>query len=150
MLMPSFSYKAVSESGKPVTGVLTAENYQVALRLLEEKALYPVRVNEGVEEFMEPYALDAADSARIDFRAPDKILVIAELASGEVTLQARVKERDGRPVLILEKLNDIPLYIVGGIVSGGVNRGVDKAWEDASVELTSIVVRESRLVYELR
>jgi hypothetical protein len=107
-------------------------------------------VNEGIEEFMEPYALDAANSARIDFRSPDKILVTVELASGEATLQGRVKERDGKPVLILEKLNDIPLYIVGGIVSGGVNRGVDKAWEDAPVELTSIVVRENLLTYKLR
>jgi hypothetical protein len=109
-----------------------------------------VEVNEGIEEFMEPYALDAADSARVDFRAPDKILLTVELASGEVTLQGRVKERDGKPVLILEKLNDIPLYIVGGIVSGGVNRGVDKAWEDSPVELTSLVVRENLLTYKLR
>jgi serine/threonine-protein kinase len=109
-----------------------------------------VEVNEGIEEFMEPYALDAADSARVDFRAPDKILVMVELASGEVTLQGRVKERDGKPVLILEKLNDIPLYIVGGIISGGVNRGVDKAWEDSPVELTAIVVRENLLTYKLR
>jgi serine/threonine-protein kinase len=108
-----------------------------------------VEVNEGIAEFIEPYALDAADSARIDFRTPDQILVTAELASGEVTLQARVRERDGRPVLILEKLNGIPLYVVGGIVSGGVNRGVDKAWEDAPFELTSVVVRESRLEYDL-
>jgi serine/threonine-protein kinase len=107
-------------------------------------------VNEGIEEFMEPYALDAADSARVDFRAPDKIAVTAKLASGEVTLEGRVKEQDGRPVVILEKLNDIPLYIVGGIVSGGMNRGVDKAWEDSPVELTSIVVRENLLTYKLR
>ena len=33
--MPSFSYKAVKDSGQQVTGVMTAENYQVALRLLE-------------------------------------------------------------------------------------------------------------------
>jgi hypothetical protein len=90
-----------------------------------------------------------ASNARVDFRTPDKIVVVVELASGEVTLQTRVKERDGKPVLILEKLNGIPLYIVGGIVSGGVNRGVDKAWEDAPVELKAIVVRESRLVYVL-
>jgi serine/threonine-protein kinase len=107
-------------------------------------------VNEGIEEFVEPYALEAADSAQIDFRTPDKILLTVELASGEVTLQGRVKERDGRPVLILEKLNNIPLYVVGGIVSGGVNRGVDKAWEDAPVKLRSIAVGERRLIYELR
>ncbi|MHC5110930.1 MAG: type II secretion system F family protein [Planctomycetota bacterium] len=47
--MPSFSYKAVNDSGAPVTGVLTAENYQVALRLLEEQALYPVKVQEGLQ-----------------------------------------------------------------------------------------------------
>ena len=46
--MPSFSYKAVSESGKTVAGVLTAENYQVALRMLDEQALYPINVAEGV------------------------------------------------------------------------------------------------------
>jgi len=48
-LMPSFSYKAVSNAGKQVAGVLTAENYQVALRMLDEQALYPIRVAEGVE-----------------------------------------------------------------------------------------------------
>ena len=45
--MPSFSYKAVNDSGAAVTGVLTAENYQVALRMLEEQALFPVNVSEG-------------------------------------------------------------------------------------------------------
>jgi len=47
--MPSFSYKAVNDSGTPVTGVLTAENYQVALRMLEEQALFPVKVSEGID-----------------------------------------------------------------------------------------------------
>ncbi|MFQ5463223.1 MAG: type II secretion system F family protein [Phycisphaerae bacterium] len=48
--MPSFSYKAVNDSGTPVTGVLTAENYQVALRMLEEQALFPVKVSEGISD----------------------------------------------------------------------------------------------------
>lgn len=48
--MPSYTYKAVSDAGQPVAGVLTAENYQVALRQLEEKALYPIKVSEGIQE----------------------------------------------------------------------------------------------------
>lgn len=48
--MPSFTYKAVNTTGQSVQGVLTAENYQVALRQLEEKALYPVKVTEGIEQ----------------------------------------------------------------------------------------------------
>lgn len=47
--MPSFSYKAVSNTGQPVNGVITAENYHVALRMLEEQSLFPVKVDEGVE-----------------------------------------------------------------------------------------------------
>lgn len=53
--MPSFSYKAVSRAGKPVAGVLTAENYQVALRMLDEQALYPVSVTEGIEQTRLPF-----------------------------------------------------------------------------------------------
>lgn len=48
--MPSFSYKAVNHAGTAVTGVLTAENYQVALRMLDEQALFPVKVTEGLEQ----------------------------------------------------------------------------------------------------
>lgn len=46
--MPSYTYRAISEAGQPVNGILTAENYQVALRQLEEQALFPVKVTEGI------------------------------------------------------------------------------------------------------
>lgn len=46
--MPSYSYRAVDRGGQSVSGILTAENYQVALRLLEERSLFPVKVEEGV------------------------------------------------------------------------------------------------------
>ncbi len=45
--MPNFTYQAVSSLGKQVSGNLTAENYLVALRMLDEQALYPVHVVEG-------------------------------------------------------------------------------------------------------
>ncbi len=47
--MPSYSYKAVNGAGATVSGVVTAENYQVALRMLDEQSLYPVKVDEGLE-----------------------------------------------------------------------------------------------------
>ncbi|UCG15105.1 MAG: type II secretion system F family protein [Phycisphaerales bacterium] len=45
--MPTFTYKAVNETGQQVTGVVTAENHQVALRLLDEQTLFPIQVEEG-------------------------------------------------------------------------------------------------------
>ena len=45
--MPTYSYRAIGQDGLAVVGSLTAENYQVALRLLDEQALVPVNVKEG-------------------------------------------------------------------------------------------------------
>lgn len=45
--MPSYSYQARTVDGQTVTGVLTAENQQAALRSLDERALFPVQVSEG-------------------------------------------------------------------------------------------------------
>ena len=55
--MPSYSYRAMSDSGRTVSGVLTAENYQVALRMLEEQALFPVKVSEGTKQFGSSFGL---------------------------------------------------------------------------------------------
>lgn len=48
--MPTYSYRAVGTNGRSVAGVLTAENYQVALRMLDEQSLYPVNVTEGADQ----------------------------------------------------------------------------------------------------
>ncbi|MBN2560840.1 MAG: type II secretion system F family protein [Phycisphaerae bacterium] len=45
--MPSFTYTARSPEGKTVTGVLTADNEQAALRALDEQTLFPVEVRAG-------------------------------------------------------------------------------------------------------
>ncbi len=101
--------------------------------------------NEDLYALLRPYALDIAESAHLDLRPPDMAVFSVEVASQPVSLQARLKAEDGKPVIVLEKLNGVRLYVVGGIISGGVNRGIDKAWEDAPVRLTSIVVRERQV-----
>jgi type II secretory pathway component PulF len=45
--MASYSYKAKTIGGQTVTGVLTAETQQAAMRMLDERSLYPIKVSEG-------------------------------------------------------------------------------------------------------
>ena len=45
--MPTFSYTARNAEGVQVTGVLTAENQQAALRTLDDRRLFPIEVREG-------------------------------------------------------------------------------------------------------
>jgi general secretion pathway protein F len=45
--MATFTYTAKTNAGQTVTGVLTAESRNAALRTLDERSLFPVLVNEG-------------------------------------------------------------------------------------------------------
>ena len=45
--MPTYAYRAIEDGGQLISGALTAENHQVALRMLDEKALHPVSVEEA-------------------------------------------------------------------------------------------------------
>lgn len=45
--MATYSYKAKTAAGATVAGVLTAESQQAALRMLDERALFPISVAEG-------------------------------------------------------------------------------------------------------
>ena len=45
--MATYTYKAKSTAGQAVTGVLTAESRQAALRMLDDRSLFPIEVNEG-------------------------------------------------------------------------------------------------------
>lgn len=48
--MATFTYKAKTTGGQTVSGVLTAETQQVAMRMLDERSLYPIKVIEGGAE----------------------------------------------------------------------------------------------------
>ncbi|MGQ9649628.1 MAG: type II secretion system F family protein [Phycisphaerae bacterium] len=45
--MATFTYKAKTTGGQTITGVLTAESHQAAMRMLDERSLFPIKVAEG-------------------------------------------------------------------------------------------------------
>lgn len=110
-----------------------------------ERIMMESDLRDGVQAFLEPYALDALGDVRADLRPPDEAVLSLELSSHPVSLEARLEVREGTPAIILEKLNDVPLYVVGGIISGGINRGFQKAWENSPLRIASLVVAEDRL-----
>ncbi len=48
--MPTFSYQAKTTSGQKVGGVVTAESQQAALRMLDDRNLFPLSVKEGGQQ----------------------------------------------------------------------------------------------------
>jgi hypothetical protein len=106
-------------------------------------------LEEDVWGFLELYALDAVKDIKVDFRAPDKVVLSLELSSRTASLQARLEEREGIPAIVLERMNDTRLYVVGGVVSGGINKGFRDAWEDSPLQITSLTVKYDTLTIDL-
>jgi tRNA A-37 threonylcarbamoyl transferase component Bud32 len=106
-------------------------------------------LQEDVREFMELYALDAANDVSVDLRYPNELKLSMQLFSYPVSLLAGLEEHEGAPAVVLKRMNDVPLYIVGGIVSGGINQGFQKAWQDSPLQITSLTVKYDTLTVDL-
>jgi tRNA A-37 threonylcarbamoyl transferase component Bud32 len=107
------------------------------------------QVNEDVYVVLEPYVLDVADSTTVDFHSPDTVVIDTEVSGQAISIKARIRAEDGKPRVVLDEINGRRPYIVGGIVTGGVNRGLEKAFEAAPVQLESIVFTESKVTVNL-
>ena len=67
---------------------------------------------------------------------------------GPISFRVRVFERQHAPAIRFESLNHIPLYIVGGMISDGVNRGLARSWAKAPVRLGKFAVSERGIEIE--
>ncbi|MCP4245445.1 MAG: type II secretion system F family protein [bacterium] len=111
--MPTFSYKAVGQDGQSVLGSLTAENYQVALRMLEEKALFPVNVREGA------LAAKSVTGRTKKVKLRHLVTVYSQLAdllrAGVPMLRAlEVLSKQGFSATLTEILKDVREEVSGG------------------------------------
>ncbi len=91
------------------------------------------------------YALDALTDLSADFRPPDVVEVRGYFRQRPLGLRARLEARDGVLYIQLERLNGVPLYVIGGIISNGINRGLDAAWKEAPVQLTVLEIQDDRI-----
>jgi len=99
----------------------------------------------NVSQTLQPYTLDALTDVEVVCRSPDTVELSARFRGAPISTQVRVRTVKGVPAVRWERLNDVPLYIVGGIVSDGVNRGLVKAWADAPVVLDSFTTTETAI-----
>ncbi len=91
------------------------------------------------------YTLGILTDLGLDLRPPDIVEIHAHVGDWPLNLQAQLVAQDNILHIQLERLNGIRLYVVGGIVSKGINRGLTAAWEGAPVRLASLEVHDGWL-----
>ena len=99
----------------------------------------------NTSETLQPYTLDALTDVEVVCRPPDTVELSGKFRGAPVSTQVRIRTVKGVPAVRWERLNNVPLYIVGGIVSDGVNRGLVKAWANAPVVLDMFLITEAAI-----
>jgi hypothetical protein len=112
----------------------------------QEMATTEQQLDLSVGSAVKPYTLDSVQDVGFDLSAPDKIVVDARIFGRPVHLQGRLALESGMLRIYLERLNGVPLYIVGGILSGGVNRGIQDLFQQAHFQLAQLDVRSGQIV----
>ena len=107
-------------------------------------------IQKGVSQALQPYLLDALTDVATVCSPPDSIQLSGQFRGNPVSLQVRVFALNHAPAIRLERFNNIPLYLVGGIISDGVNRGITRSWANAPVRLGEFSVAGSgiEITYE--
>lgn len=112
--MPVYSYKAISTDGQTVTGALQAESQALALRMLDEQALFPVSVQEGGGA-----AASAISGRKRKVRLRHQTMFYSQLAdllrAGVPLLRSLdVLARQNASAVLTEVLRDVRDEIAGG------------------------------------
>jgi serine/threonine protein kinase len=102
-------------------------------------------IQKGVSQTLQPYFLEALTDVTATCRPTDFLELSGKFRGEPMSLQVRVFALNHVPAIRLERFNNTPLYIVGGIVSDGVNRGIAKSWAKAPVRLSTFSVTDSTL-----
>jgi tRNA A-37 threonylcarbamoyl transferase component Bud32 len=97
-------------------------------------------LREAIGWGIEPYALDMINNLTLDLQAPQQVELSADVSNVHLRLQGRLVLQDNMPQIYLEKVNDVPLYFLGGVVSGGINQGLDELLAGASMELDTLAI----------
>ncbi|MBI5877187.1 MAG: protein kinase [Chloroflexi bacterium] len=87
---------------------------------------------------LKTYAFETLQDPVVHIRSANAVVVSAKLLNTLVALDARLYLESGAPQLRLERVNGVTPYVVGGILSDGVNRGLRQFYARAPVALVQL------------
>lgn len=107
-----------------------------------------MEINEQVGPAIEPYALDVVQDVTVDFAPPESVKVSTKLWDRSLHLHGRLTLEDGILRVYVERINQVPLYVIGGIISNGINQGIQVLFENASFRLDRLDIEETEITVQ--
>jgi hypothetical protein len=86
------------------------------------------------------YLPGSLEVVNIDFAPPDQINVRGNVFGTETTLDCTLTSEQGMLKFGLERVGGVRLYVLGSILSGGINRGLQALLQQRSLEVERLVI----------
>jgi serine/threonine protein kinase len=138
LLLGSFAVSSLIE--RAIAGGAWWEEFQPGEVMVTE-----AEIEQKVTETVRLYMPGSLEDVSLDFTPPDRIDVQGTVFGKEMTLECTLTSADGMIDFEIERLGDVRLYVVGNILSGGINRGLETGLEERSLTVEKLKVGEKSL-----
>ncbi|MEP7199145.1 MAG: serine/threonine-protein kinase [Chloroflexota bacterium] len=98
-----------------------------------------------IEPYVKIYALDSMQNTQLHLRPTDGVDLSATVLGNSISVETTVFVVNGAMQMQVVKVNGLTPYIVGGIFSDGVNRGLRQVSSTALVALERIVIQPGQV-----
>jgi hypothetical protein len=88
------------------------------------------------------YLPGSVEVSEVDFVPPDRIYVQATLFGTPTLLECTLTSQQGMLDFELGRVGDTRLYVLGSILSGGINRGLETMLQQRSLEVERLVISD--------
>jgi hypothetical protein len=88
------------------------------------------------------YLPGSLEVSEVDFVSPDRIYVRATVFGSQTSLECRLTSEQGMLEFGLERIGETRLYVLGSILSGGINRGLKTMLQERSLEVERLVISD--------
>jgi serine/threonine protein kinase len=88
------------------------------------------------------YLPGSVEVSGVDFVSPDRIYVQATLFGTPTMLECTLTSQQGTLEFGLERIGDTRLYLLGSILSGGINRGLKTMLQQRSLEVERLLISD--------
>ena len=97
--------------------------------------LSPELFTEQATPYVEQHTFRTISETSLSFTSPNLVQLSGKIVGMPVVLDGIIYESDGSPQIELQHLNTLPLPVISGIISDGINRGMHDAWSNAPVRI---------------
>jgi hypothetical protein len=113
-----------------------------------EVTVIEAEIEQKVAETVRLYMPGSIEDVSLDFVPPDQIDAQGTVFGQEMSLECTLTSTDGMIDFEIERVGGVPLYLVGNILSGGINRGLETGLEECALTVERLEVSKGSLAIQ--